>query len=101
VEIARLLRSINGCIWIDLIVKRYYYKSSRIMRYRYCILLILVSVAYTIVGHIILLYKGIGSVQQAWGDYSTNVIDYDSLKVIAVTFVLKHFQNEKKNMRMV
>jgi len=60
------------------------------MRYRYCILLILVSVAYTI-----------GSVQQTWGDYSTNVIDYDSLKVIAVTFVLKHFQNEKKSMRMV
>jgi len=54
------------------------------MRYRYCILLILVSVAYTI-----------GSVQQTWGDYSTNVIDYDSLKVIAVTFILKHFQNEK------
>jgi len=54
---------------------------------------------------------------QTWGDYSTNVIDYDhlstvrlrlrinkitmqsimiTLKVIMITFVLKHFQNENK-----
>ena len=45
------------------------------MRCRYCILLIFVSVAYTIVGRIVLLYKGIGSLKQTWGDYSTNVID--------------------------
>jgi len=67
------------------------------MRCRYCILLILVSVAYTIASRIVLLYERIGSLQQTWGDYSRNVIDYNSLKVIAVTFVLKHFQNEKKH----